>query len=275
MLHRAGPSRLSSPSARTSFPLVPTRPPSGPREGRHHHPRVRQEHGRHRALPGGSSRPTAPSPRSTWPTPRSSSSTPAASSTRPSGTPSTPWWRRVASRRDGACRAVVAVGCMVERHREELEQALPEVDLFLGTSEADRLVPTLIERGWLPAAPDWSHPGRPPLRRRPASRPLSQGQRRLRSRVRVLRHSAHARTPSIVRARGCRARGAAARAAGRARDQSGGAGSWPTTGATGATATSLAELLGALVAEHDAAVVPAALSLLGGSHRPGCSAAGR
>jgi ribosomal protein S12 methylthiotransferase len=48
---------------------------------------------------------------------------------------------------DGGVQAVFAVGCMVERHKAELEEALPEVDLFLGTSEADRLVPELVARG--------------------------------------------------------------------------------------------------------------------------------
>ena len=58
----------------------------------------------------------------------------------------------------GSARAVVAVGCMVERHQEELEGALPEVDLFLGASQMDRLVPELIERGLLDDAPV-AHPG--------------------------------------------------------------------------------------------------------------------
>jgi ribosomal protein S12 methylthiotransferase len=62
-------------------------------------------------------------------------------------------------KRDGGCRTVVAVGCMVERHRSELAQALPEVDLFLGTSEADQLVPALIERDLLEAGPAVGHPG--------------------------------------------------------------------------------------------------------------------
>jgi ribosomal protein S12 methylthiotransferase len=47
----------------------------------------------------------------------------------------------------GRCRAVFAIGCMVERHKAELVEALPEVDVFLGTSETDRLVPELVERG--------------------------------------------------------------------------------------------------------------------------------
>ena len=59
----------------------------------------------------------------------------------------------------GSCRFVAAVGCMVERHRAELRGALPEVDLFLGASEMDRLVPELVERGLLTAAPLLNHPG--------------------------------------------------------------------------------------------------------------------
>jgi ribosomal protein S12 methylthiotransferase len=59
---------------------------------------------------------------------------------------------------DGACRAVFAIGCMVERHKDELAAALPEVDVFLGTSETDRLVPELVERGLLGGALV-EHPG--------------------------------------------------------------------------------------------------------------------
>ncbi len=51
----------------------------------------------------------------------------------------------------GSCKAVVGVGCMVQRHKDELLDALPEVDLFLGSSEMDRLVPELEERGLLSA----------------------------------------------------------------------------------------------------------------------------
>jgi ribosomal protein S12 methylthiotransferase len=36
---------------------------------------------------------------------------------------------------------------MVERHKGELADALPEVDLFLGASETDRLVEELAARG--------------------------------------------------------------------------------------------------------------------------------
>jgi ribosomal protein S12 methylthiotransferase len=58
----------------------------------------------------------------------------------------------------GSCRALVAIGCMVERHRAELEAELPEVDLFLGTSDSDRLVPELEARGVL-GAEVLAHPG--------------------------------------------------------------------------------------------------------------------
>ena len=58
----------------------------------------------------------------------------------------------------GACRALVAIGCMIERHRAELESELPEVDLFLGTSDADRLVPELEARGVL-GGEMLAHPG--------------------------------------------------------------------------------------------------------------------
>jgi ribosomal protein S12 methylthiotransferase len=47
----------------------------------------------------------------------------------------------------GSCKAVVGVGCMVQRHKDELIDALPEVDLFLGAAEMDRLIPELEERG--------------------------------------------------------------------------------------------------------------------------------
>lgn len=58
----------------------------------------------------------------------------------------------------GACRSVVAVGCMVERHKAEMQAALPEVDLFLGASETDRLAAELYARGLI-GEPDSLHPG--------------------------------------------------------------------------------------------------------------------
>ncbi|HXF96260.1 MAG TPA: 30S ribosomal protein S12 methylthiotransferase RimO [Gemmatimonadales bacterium] len=65
---------------------------------------------------------------------------------------------------DGAVRAVVAVGCLVERYRRELEAEIPEVDLFLGFGDLHKLVPALAERGLI-ADPVARHPGvRQPLR---------------------------------------------------------------------------------------------------------------
>ncbi len=59
----------------------------------------------------------------------------------------------------GRCQAVVAVGCMIERHKSELADVLPEVDLFLGSSEMQRLVPELVERGLLGEMSEELHPG--------------------------------------------------------------------------------------------------------------------
>jgi ribosomal protein S12 methylthiotransferase len=61
-------------------------------------------------------------------------------------------------KQDGECRSVVAVGCLVERYRAELEEALPEVDLFLGLRDIERLAPELQARGLL-SGPPAKHPG--------------------------------------------------------------------------------------------------------------------
>lgn len=60
---------------------------------------------------------------------------------------------------EGRCQLVAAVGCMVTRHKDELAESLPEVDLFLSTAESDRLVPELEARGLLADAPLLQHPG--------------------------------------------------------------------------------------------------------------------
>ena len=49
----------------------------------------------------------------------------------------------------GQVKGVVGLGCMVQRHKTELLEALPEVDLFLGSAEVDRLIPELTARGLL------------------------------------------------------------------------------------------------------------------------------
>ncbi len=58
----------------------------------------------------------------------------------------------------GEVKAVVAVGCLVERYKKELQQEIPEVDLFLGFSDLHHLVPQLAERGLI-ADPVAEHPG--------------------------------------------------------------------------------------------------------------------
>src|SRR5437762_9840600 len=57
-----------------------------------------------------------------------------------------------------AVKAVVAVGCLVQRYQQELQQEIPEVDLFLGFSDLHHLVPALAERGLI-TDPVASHPG--------------------------------------------------------------------------------------------------------------------
>lgn len=61
----------------------------------------------------------------------------------------------------GEVKAVVAVGCLVERYRSQLEAELPEVDVFLGLGEVGGLVSALRSRGLLEDAP------RIPLMERP------------------------------------------------------------------------------------------------------------
>jgi len=50
----------------------------------------------------------------------------------------------------GDLKAVVAVGCMVQRYGAELRAEIPEVDLFLGLTELQGLIPELHGRGLLP-----------------------------------------------------------------------------------------------------------------------------
>jgi ribosomal protein S12 methylthiotransferase len=57
-----------------------------------------------------------------------------------------------------AVKAVVAVGCLVQRYKQELSKEIPEVDLFLGFSELHHLVPELAQRGLI-EDPVAKHPG--------------------------------------------------------------------------------------------------------------------
>ncbi|HKI95357.1 MAG TPA: 30S ribosomal protein S12 methylthiotransferase RimO [Gemmatimonadales bacterium] len=63
-----------------------------------------------------------------------------------------------ALKRAGGVKAVVAVGCLVQRYQEALRRDMPEVDLFLGFGDLHTLVPTLAARG-LMADPLAAHPG--------------------------------------------------------------------------------------------------------------------
>src|SRR5881396_2270227 len=55
-------------------------------------------------------------------------------------------------------KAVVAVGCLIQRYKQELMKEIPEVDLMLGFSELHRLVPELAQRGLI-EDPVAAHPG--------------------------------------------------------------------------------------------------------------------
>lgn len=59
---------------------------------------------------------------------------------------------------EGRCRAVVAVGCLVARYREELRKELPEVDYFYGFQDLPQLIPQLEQDG-LFDDPVAAHPG--------------------------------------------------------------------------------------------------------------------
>jgi ribosomal protein S12 methylthiotransferase len=54
----------------------------------------------------------------------------------------------------------VGIGCMVQRHKDELIEALPEIDLGGSEEQVDRLIPELEQRGLLdPDAVPVVHPG--------------------------------------------------------------------------------------------------------------------
>ena len=61
-------------------------------------------------------------------------------------------------KQEGRCSTVVALGCLVEQYRDELEPSLPEIDMFVGLRDADRLIPELRARGLL-GDPILDHPG--------------------------------------------------------------------------------------------------------------------
>ncbi len=54
---------------------------------------------------------------------------------------------------EGGVKAVVAVGCLVQRYKDELAAEIPEVDLFMGLTEMQGLIPELKGRGLLSDPP--------------------------------------------------------------------------------------------------------------------------
>jgi len=60
--------------------------------------------------------------------------------------------------KEGGVKAVVAVGCLIQRYKQELQQEIPEVDLMLGFSELHHLIPELAKRGLI-EDPVAAHPG--------------------------------------------------------------------------------------------------------------------
>jgi ribosomal protein S12 methylthiotransferase len=39
----------------------------------------------------------------------------------------------------GGCRAVIVAGCLIQRYRDQLRRAMPEVDAFIGLDELDEI----------------------------------------------------------------------------------------------------------------------------------------
>jgi ribosomal protein S12 methylthiotransferase len=54
-----------------------------------------------------------------------------------------------AHKANGDCRAVIVTGCMVQRYREQLAEAFPDVDGFLGIDELDQIanLVTMVSEG--------------------------------------------------------------------------------------------------------------------------------
>ena len=53
----------------------------------------------------------------------------------------------------GRCRLLVVTGCLSERYRKELTEEMPEVDLFLGVREYEKLPRLIAEKLNLPCSP--------------------------------------------------------------------------------------------------------------------------
>lgn len=57
--------------------------------------------------------------------------------------------RACALKQSGGCRAVIVAGCLIQRYREELQRAIPEVDAFIGLDQLPEIgrVVRRLERG--------------------------------------------------------------------------------------------------------------------------------
>jgi len=66
--------------------------------------------------------------------------------------------RAASLKEKGTVKAVVAVGCLIQRYKQELQEEMPEIDLFLGFSDLHKLVPELAALRLL-ADPVRRHPG--------------------------------------------------------------------------------------------------------------------
>ena len=56
-----------------------------------------------------------------------------------------------------ACQVLVAVGCLVQKYADELAAELPEVDIFLGTSDYDAIEMCIRDRSGGDRQPKLSH----------------------------------------------------------------------------------------------------------------------
>lgn len=60
-------------------------------------------------------------------------------------------------RRNGNCALLVVAGCLPQRYRDEIEELFPEVDIFIGAGEFNRIADMIGERGVVTRV----HVGRP------------------------------------------------------------------------------------------------------------------
>ena len=49
-------------------------------------------------------------------------------------------------KRNGKCKALIVMGCLVERYKDELQKAIPEVDLFIAIREYDKIEELILNK---------------------------------------------------------------------------------------------------------------------------------